>query len=156
MNFDKAFELVIGHEGGYVNNPKDPGGETKYGISKRAYPEENIKNLTLDRAKFLYKRDYWDKVSADSLPEEIRFHIFDAAVNSGVSRASKWLQEACRVGSGTNVGPATIKAANELPSNVLVARYCAIRLEFMTSLSTWSTFGKGWARRIASNLQLIE
>ena len=154
MDFDKAFELVIGHEGGYVNNPKDPGGETKFGISKRAYPNEDIKNLTLEKAKFYYKRDYWDAIKADQLPPELRFHIFDAAVNSGVKQASIWLQKACKVKVDGVVSPGTIEASKSLSGAFLAAAFNGVRLEFMTSLPIWSEFGRGWARRIAANLQM--
>ena len=82
MNFDVAFEKLIGHEGGYVNDARDPGGETKYGISKRAYPDEDIAGLTLERAKQIYRRDYWDAVQAEYLPDAVRFDLFDAAAIS--------------------------------------------------------------------------
>ena len=94
MDFDEAFDILIGHEGGHVDHPNDPGGETKYGISKRAYPDVNIAALTLDDAKAIYREDYWDRVRADELPAELRFPLFDAAVNSGVAQSIKWLQRA--------------------------------------------------------------
>ena len=96
MNFDVAFEKLIGHEGGYVNDARDPGGETKYGISKRAYPDEDIAGITLEYAKQIYRRDYWDAVQAEYLPDAVRFDLFDAAVNSGVRQAVKWLQLAAK------------------------------------------------------------
>lgn len=84
MNFfEPAFAIVIGIEAGYVNNPRDPGGETKFGISKRAYPNEDIQNLTLERARELYRRDYWDKCGLDALSWEMALIEFDAAVNQG-------------------------------------------------------------------------
>jgi lysozyme family protein len=139
MTFDQAFEAVIGHEGGYVNNPKDPGGETRYGISKRAYPAEDIRNLTLARAKELYLRDYWLQAGCDKVPGGVAFDLFDTAVNSGVSRAVK-------------LGPATLAAINAANAPALKGRFNGARLQFMTDLPEWVTFGKGWARRIASNL----
>ena len=102
-SFDQAFARVIGHEGGYTANPADPGnwtgtgvgqGEcrgTKYGISARAYPDQDIASLTLDQAKSLYRRDYWDRIGASSLPPPLALLAFDAAVNNGVSRARQWL-----------------------------------------------------------------
>ena len=88
MNFDLAFSLVIGHEGGYVNDPRDPGGETKFGISKKSYPNLNIRLLTLADAKRIYLRDYWNRLQLDRLPDAVRFDLFDAAVNSGLTTAA--------------------------------------------------------------------
>ncbi len=152
MNFDLAFKTVIGHEGGYIDHPSDPGGETKYGISKRAYPSEDIKNLTLDRAKELYKRDYWDKLYLDDLPDQIRFDLFDAAVNSGVSTAIKFLQKACEVNPDGKLGSITIGAANRIDPQALDKRLSAYRLLYLASLRTFPTFGKGWITRVATNL----
>lgn len=154
MGFDEAFEKLIGHEGGYVNHPRDPGGETKFGITKRSYPREDIRNLTLERAKQIYKRDFWDKVHGDDLPYVVAFNLFDGAVNSGPSRAIKWMQEAAGVAADGIIGPQSLAAFHEGPE-ALAARYNGIRLRFMAGLSTWPTFGKGWARRIADNLMAI-
>lgn len=152
MTFDQAFEAVIGHEGGYVNNPKDPGGETKYGISKRAYPTVNIAALTLDDARAIYRRDYWAKAGCDQLPEAVRFDVFDAAVNSGVSQAVKWLQQACLVSIDGVLGSKTLLAASTTDAHLLRARITGYRLQFMTDLASWPLFGRGWAKRLASNL----
>lgn len=152
MTFDQAFEAVIGHEGGYVNNPKDPGGETKYGISKRAYPTLNIAALTLEQAKAIYHRDYWQAVGCDDVPEAVRFDLFDAAVNSGVKQAVEWLQQACGAVADGSLGPKTKAAASAMNGYDLRARFTGHRLQFMTDLATWRTFGKGWARRLAANL----
>lgn len=152
MIFDHAFEKVIGHEGGYIADSRDPGGETKYGISKRAYPNEDIKNLTMARAKQIYKRDYWDRCRCDDLPFEVRFDVFDAAVNSGVSQASKWLQRAVGAKPDGIIGNLTIKAAQQIDGMTIAMRINGERLKFMTDLPTWQHFGKGWARRIAENL----
>ena len=147
--------LLLQHEGGYVNDLKDPGGETKYGISKRAYPDEDIKSLTLDRAKFLYKRDYWDKVRADNLPKQIRLAVFDAAVNSGVSQSIKWLQRAVGTNDDGIFGPATARAVIGADPYKTAASILGQRLAFMTSLQTFDRFGKGWSRRIAQLLSNI-
>jgi lysozyme family protein len=152
MTFDQAFEKLIGHEGGYVNHPNDPGGETKFGISKRAYPNVDIKNLTLDKAKTIYKSDYWIASGCEDVAVEIRFHLFDAAVNSGVGQAKKWLQVALGVEADGQIGPKTREAIAAMDPLVLVSRYNGARLKFMASLRTWDSFGKGWARRIADNL----
>lgn len=152
MNFDQAFDLLIGHEGGYVHHPKDPGGETKFGISKRAYPDENIKDLSLDRAKQIYRRDYWDKVEAENLPPEIRFDVFDVAVNSGVGTAVKMLQRAAFAEADGILGPRTRLAIKSMNPLLLFARINGARLAYMADLPTWPAFGRGWAKRIASNL----
>jgi lysozyme family protein len=151
--FDQAFDKTVGHEGGYANDPRDPGGETKYGISKRAYPALDIKSLTLADAKAIYKRDYWDRAQCDKLPLGLAFDVFDAAVNSGPGQAIRWLQRAVGVADDGVVGPLTLAAVKRLESEALQARYSGQRLDFMTRLSTWDTFGRGWARRIAANLQ---
>lgn len=152
MTFDEAFAALIGHEGGYVNNPADPGGETKYGISKRAYPGEDIRNITLDRAKAIYLRDYWGPAGCDGVPYAIRFDLFDMAVNSGVKAAVKCLQTAAGSPTDGILGPNTLRAISAIDGARLTARFNGARLQFMASLGTWSTFGRGWANRIASNL----
>lgn len=152
MNFDQAFEALIGHEGGYVNDPCDPGGETKFGISKRAYPNVDIKALTLEQAKAIYKSDYWDRSQCDSLPPVVAFQVFDTAVNSGIGQSIRFLQRAVGVADDGQVGPLTINAVKRLDAETIVARFNGQRLDFMTKLSTWDVYGKGWARRIAKNL----
>jgi len=91
-DFDRAVKFVIQHEGGYVNNPSDPGGETKYGICKRAYPKLDIKNLTEQDAIDIYKKDYWIPCGAESLDDSLALVHFDTAVNMGLSRAETFLQ----------------------------------------------------------------
>lgn len=152
MNFDQAFERLIGHEGGYANAPRDPGGETKFGVSRRAYPREDIKGLTLDRAKAIYLRDYWGPAGCDAAPDAIKFDLFDMAVNSGVVTAIKCLQRAVGAVPDGMLGPKTLQALDSMHAARLVARFNAQRLELMASLPTWPTFGRGWARRIAANL----
>jgi lysozyme family protein len=151
-DFDSAFERLIGHEGGYVNHPRDPGGETKYGVTKRSYPNVNIRNLTLDGAKAIYKRDFWDKVRGDEVPYSVAFNLFDGAVNSGPAKSIMWMQAAAGVADDGKFGPITLAAILKADPEGLCARYNGLRLKFMTDLSTWGTFGKGWARRIAENL----
>ena len=152
MTFDECFEKLIGHEGGHVNNPKDPGGETKFGISKRAYPTLNIADLTLEDAKAIYKRDYWARAQCDRLPPALAFQVFDGAVNSGIGTSIRWLQAAAGVAQDGVVGPMTIRAVGDKDPAVMMARFNGERLKFMASLSTWDSFGRGWARRIAANL----
>lgn len=154
MNFDQAFSVLMQHEGGYSNDANDPGGETKYGISKRAYPALDIKNLTLEQAAAIYRRDYWGPAGCDAVPDPLRMDLFDMAVNSGVKAAVRCLQRAAGETADGVLGPRTLQAVQSIPSTRLIARFNAERLEFMTSLPTWSSFGKGWARRIAANLRL--
>lgn len=147
MSFDRAFQIIIGEEGGYVNDPRDPGGETKYGISKRSYPNEDIKSMTLDRARFLYKRDYWDQMKGDQLPWEWAIAAFDCAVNQGVSVSTKFLQDALGVMVDGNIGPRTIKAAHEADDRKL-GRFFALRALRYSNLSTFNIYGYGWITRL--------
>jgi lysozyme family protein len=163
-DFDEAFEIVIGHEGGFTDNSKDPGNwaggrvgvgalkGTKYGISAASYPGEDIPGMTLDRARSLYKRDYWDKVRGDELPFPVAFVLFDGAINSGPAKSIMWMQEAAGVASDGKFGPITLAAIMKADPDVLASRATGYRLKFMTDLSTWPTFGKGWARRVAAIL----
>lgn len=151
-DFDQAFESVIGHEGSYVNDPRDPGGETKFGISKRSYPYENIRSLTLERAKEIYRRDFWSKIRGDELPYPVAFNLFDGAVNSGVGNSVRWMQRVADVADDGKIGPITMAAWLSLDPDLLAARYNGERLRLLTSLSTWPVYGKGWSRRIAGNL----
>ena len=155
MTFEKAFAKLIGHEGGYVNNPRDPGGETKFGISKRAYPALNIADLTLDDAKAIYRRDYWNRAQCDRLHPDVAFQVFDGAVNSGIGNSIRWMQEAAGVAVDGIVGPLTLRKVGDMDTAIVIARYNGVRLKFMASLSTWDVFGRGWARRIAANLMEI-
>lgn len=153
MNFDQAFEKLIGHEGGYVNNPADPGGETKFGVSRRAYPLENIKAMTLDRAKVLYLHDYWGPAGCDAVPDAIKFDLFDMAVNSGPVAAIKNLQRAVGVTVDGMLGPLTLQAVNAMPAPRVLARFNGHRLDLMADLKSWPAFSRGWAKRIAANLK---
>ena len=147
-NFDKCLDMALKHEGGYVNHPNDPGGETNLGISKRSYPREDIKGMTRKRAGEIYKRDYWDAVSGDLLPSGIDYVAFDAAINSGVSRGAKWMQRAVGVTQDGRIGPETIKACFECDAINVINRACTYRLSFLQNLNTWGSFGRGWQRRV--------
>ncbi len=124
-------DSILEVEGGYVDHPTDPGGETQWGISKRAYPHLDIRSLTREQAIAIYAKDYWDAIPED-LPESVRWFAFDIAVNSGVNTALTWL-----------------RTYTTLPE--LVAK----RMRFYTSLGTWPTFGRGWSRRVATVLDHI-
>lgn len=146
MSFNKAVAFVLHHEGGYVNDPKDAGGETRYGISKRAYPNLDIRNLTKDDAINIYKRDYWDKLP-DGLPMPIHCALFDCAVNTGISRAIRLLQSAIKVTPDGQWGRLSQSALRKLTVNEVLIRFTTERIMFYSGLSTFSRFGKGWINR---------
>lgn len=150
--FNAIIELIFSHEGGYINHPKDPGGETKYGISKRAYPNEDIRNLTKERAKEIYLRDYWNKIRGDILKPQIAAVVMDIAVNCGVDRAIKMLQRVAGVRDDGKFGPATERALENLSFGHVCEGLTFQRLEFYRSLPTYETFGKGWERRTIETL----
>lgn len=147
--YDKAFDLLMVNEGGYVNNCHDKGGETKYGISKKAYPDLDICNLTVEQAKAIYKKDYWDRCKCDYLPDALSVALFDFAVNSGVSRAVKYLQTSLCLKADGIIGNATIGAANRLPVRDVLDDYLDRRLTFLMGLKDFKHFGKGWSERVA-------
>ena len=151
MNFDKAFDRLIGHEGGYVNDPRDPGGETKFGISKRSYPNLDIANLTVEQAKAIYLRDFWEPLG-DAHPA-IKFQVFDFAVNSGIQTAIRKLQAAIGVADDGHFGAVSSAALQAMDVNDVLMRFVAKRLRFWTALSTWPTYSKGWALRAAGDLE---
>lgn len=153
MTFDEAFDRLMGHEGGYVNDPQDPGGETQWGISKRSYPTVDIKHLTREQAKEIYRRDFWNRVHGNDLPDGVSFQLFDYAVNSGVETAIRHLQRAVGVADDGHWGPLSQAAADLLSESDIIMRLNAERLTFMTGLMGWPRFGRGWARRIAQNLR---
>lgn len=151
--FDTAFARVVHHEGGYVWHPDDPGGETKWGISKRSYPDLDIRDLTKAQAKDIYRRDYWDKIVVPGLPFSITFQMFDAAVNQGVTTAIRLLQKTVGVKVDGILGPKTREAAVAAPERTLVLRFLSERLRHYTRTNGWSRFGTGWTRRMADNLE---
>ena len=165
MDFDKAFERLIGHEGGYSSDRKDPGNwtggkagvgkliGTKFGLAANTYPNLDIKNLTLSQAKEIYKKDWWDKLGADQLHASVVYQLWDFAVNAGRSRAVKELQQVANVSDDGIIGPKTISAVNAMNVNDVLLLLASERLKFYTSLSTWATYGKGWTNRVADNLK---
>lgn len=152
LEFDEAFDRLISHEGGYVYDPNDPGGETKFGISKRSYPQLNIANLDLETAKAIYRKDFWGPLGEDAHPA-IRYAAFDFAVNSGIPTALRKLQAAIGVADDGHFGPVSRKALAAAPVSDVLFRYHAERLDFMSRLTIWVHYGRGWARRIAKNLR---
>lgn len=160
MNWERAAEEILGHEGGLSLDRNDPGNwtgrrvgngtlkGTKYGISAASYPWEDIKNLTLERARALYRRDYWSEVSGDALPSGIDLVVFDLAVNGGVGRAKAMLQRALVVPVDGKIGPVTLYAAENTDPALVIDRICDARLAEMKTFATWPRFGKGWTTRV--------
>lgn len=152
--FDQLIDRVLTHEGGYVNLVEDPGGETKFGISKRSYPGVDIKNLTRPQAIEIYRTDFWARVQGDQLPRAFAFQVLDAAVNHGVGNAVRWMQRAAGVADDGVIGPMTLAAVKRCDPADLVLKFNAERLDFYSKLSTFDAFGRGWTRRVAGNLRL--
>ena len=156
MNFDKAFDRLLGHEGGFVDHPKDPGGATRYGITQRIARKHgytgDMRDFPVEEAKRIARAEYWDEVRADEVPDAVRFDLFDGAYHSGPPQAIKWLQRAAGAADDGIIGPKTLAAARAMDPHRLAERYNGHRLRFLTNLKTWPTFGRGWARRIADNL----
>jgi len=151
MSFYKAVEFVLKHEGYYSNDPKDAGGETKFGISKRAYPSLDIKNLTRDDAIAIYQRDYWNKLP-EGLSESLHGALFDCAVNTGISRAIKLLQAAIKVKPDGVWGTKSSAALHKLDADEVLIRFSTERIMFYSALSTFSRFGKGWINRVVASI----
>jgi len=151
--FDEIIEQVLEHEGGLVDDPDDPGGLTNYGISAKAYPNENIRGLTVDRAKELYRRDYWDKFRTGDLPDRLRHIYVDMCINMGGSRAIKILQEACNSKNSNKIdvdggmGPMTLKAAASVEDFRLRAFRVLYYSELIAKKPTLAKFWVGWFRR---------
>ena len=155
-NWDKCFDLVIVNEGGYVDNPADPGGATNLGCTKAVWQEyvgyevtkQDIKELTKEDVKPLYKKRYWDAIHGDALPSGLDYCIFDAAINSGVSRSSKWIQEIVGVPADGAIGNNTMAAITQINPVTMINEFSEKRLAFLQSLKTWPMFGKGWGKRV--------
>lgn len=151
IDFDTAFERLLGHEGKYVNDPEDPGGETNWGISKRSYPYVDIKNLTHEGAKEIYRRDFWTVLGEEVHPA-LKFQVFDFAVNSGISTALRKLQLAVRVADDGHWGPRSRAALAAMELNDVLMRFAAYRLKFMNKLRNWDHNSRGWTERVANQL----
>lgn len=147
-DFDRAVELLLRHEGGYVNHPRDPGKETKYGISKAAFPHVDVKNLTLAQAKEIYRTEYWDRFRCGELAWPLAYVLFDCVVQSSPSNPVRWLQRVIGETPDGVFGPKTLAAAKACKRPAL----CALgiiteRAEYRTTLKTYDVFGRGWRAR---------
>ena len=156
-NFDSALKAVLHHEGGYVNHPKDPGGMTNLGVTKRVWEEwvghevdeKTMRGLTPEIVGPMYKQKYWDKIRGDDLPSGVDYVVFDAAINSGPGRAAKWLQTVVGAVPDGAIGAGTLAKVSAMEPATIIEKYQDTRLAFLRSLPTWDTFGKGWGRRVA-------
>lgn len=154
--FDVAINRVLGNEGFYSLDPDDPGGETVWGVSRRSFPNFNggdFKNATRAQAIELYRTEFWQKVSAESLPELLQFQALDFAVNCGISTAIRKVQTAAGVADDGHFGPislAAIKAANPV---ALTFRFFAEELDYRRRLSGFVKYGSGWTGRVANDLR---
>jgi lysozyme family protein len=155
-NFPACLRFTLQYEGGYVDHPSDPGGATNFGITRatlarwRGKPvtKAQVRALTKEEAAKIYERYYWQPVRGDELPRGVDLVTFDFGVNSGTARGAIALQRCANVADDGKIGPLTLKAVDAIPAAVLIDRVCAERLGFLTRLSTWRVFGKGWRRRV--------
>lgn len=156
FNYDASLERVLKDEGGYTNDAADPGGPTNFGITihdYRLYIDPNgsatdVKNMTLAQAKTIYESKYWGALKCDELPSGVDYAVFDYGVNSGISRSAKVLQRLIGAAADGVIGPATIAAAKAADPKKLINDMCDERMTFLKGLKTFSTFGKGWTRRV--------
>jgi len=164
-NFQQSIDAMLVSEGGFSNNPKDPGGMTNRGVTKTVWEgwtghdatEQTMRNLSTADVTPLYKKKYWDAVQGDALPSGVDYCVFDTAVNSGAGRAIKLLQQTVGVTEDGFLGPNSLAAILVSDVGSLIDKYCAARNEFLQSLSTFDTFGKGWTRRVSEvNLKAKE
>ena len=158
-NYNECLKIILMHEGGYVNHPKDPGGETNLGVTKRVYEEwggtKEMKDLTVEDVEPIYKKNYWDKIKGDDLPDGLDLCVFDFGVNAGPGRAAKFLQKLLGVTQDGGIGPQTLGALQSAigedkvtQSREMIEKYQSMRQEYYEGLSTFDTFGKGWTRRV--------
>lgn len=148
MKFNEAVEIILFHEGGYVFHPRDPGGETNFGISKRAYPNTDIKNLTREQAIEIYRKDYWEKPGVEKMPECLRLLVFDAAVNQGPGAAIGLLQSAIGVKVTGVVTDEMLTKLEALPMADVIKKYVYFRWRRYAEHKRFIDFGAGWGKRL--------
>lgn len=160
MNFDTAFDKLLGHEGGYSDHPDDTGGKTMWGITeavaRRVGYRGDMRDLPVDLAKQIARREYWDTVNADLVPDAVRFDLFDAAYNSDPVQAIRWLQRAVYVTADGVFGPKTLLGVQTYNPQAIAARFNGHRLDTLNDLGNWKSFGRGWAQRVAENLIAVK
>ena len=155
-NYEKCLEIILHHEGGYVNHPKDPGGETNLGVTKRVYEEwggtKDMKDLTVEDVAPIYQKNYWNRVRGDDLPAGLALCVFEFVVTAGTGRSAKFLQRLVGTTVDGGIGPATLRAVNAYVQiegiEATIDDFQKRRQEYYESLSTFETFGRGWTRRV--------
>ncbi len=156
-NLDRALTLVLKHEGGYVDHPKDPGGATNKGVTIATFKRyvnpagtvDDLKKLTDTQARTVFERQYWDAIRGNQLPSGLDYAVFDFAVNSGPKRAAQFLQKIVGVEPDGVIGPETLKAVAAYgDTRLAITNLCVMRLDWLEGLKTWTTFGKGWEKRV--------
>jgi len=155
-NFDHSLDLVLKSEGGFVNNPKDPGGMTNLGVTASTWAnfkgrntnEKEMRSLTRDDVAPLYEKKYWDACKCDELPSGVDYLVFDFAVNSGPGRSVKILQRALGLPEDGAIGPVTLQNIDVMDKTELISRFSDAKKQFYESLPTFATFGKGWLKRV--------
>ena len=163
-NFEKSLELVLAHEGGYVNHPSDPGGKTNLGVTQRVWEdyvghkvdEQTMRSLTKELVAPLYKSRYWDAVHGDQLPSGADYLAFDFAVNAGSFRCVKTIQRALNITADGIIGHVTLKAIQDTNAEDFINNFSAAKESFYRSLNNFPTFGKGWFNRVAEGKKAAE
>lgn len=169
-NYAKCLALVLKEEGGYVNNKRDPGGATNFGITQRVYtawlrsrglPNVPVLRITMDQVGAIYKPQYWDAIRGDDLPPGVDLCTLDLAVNSGPVKAIKFLQQSVGLTGKAvdgHIGAVTLGKVNDTAATTIIRADCALRLSFLKKLTIWKWFGKGWNARVgriqAASLQM--
>lgn len=154
--WNRAFDLLMQNEGGYVNDPNDKGGETQYGISKKQYPYLDIPSITLEQAKDIYHNDYWFRYKCECFPDCISICLFDAVVMSNGPKMIKLLQESLGVTADGIIGNQTIGAAHRIPLKPVVNNFCEKRLNYLKTLKSWKHYANGWGARVLRVKQTAE
>lgn len=155
-NFDKSLTMLLAHEGGYNNNPHDPGGMTNLGVTRKTWEaytdhdvtEADMRALTPAKVAPLYRDRYWNAVRADELPSGVDHAVFDFSVHSGPIRAIRTLQIVLDIPADGRIGPRTLKAVAMTPAQVIIADLTDARIAFLKGLAAYDKFGRGWIRRV--------
>ena len=157
LSFQQIFDRLIGHEGGYVDDPRDPGGETNWGVTKRTAQANgytgNMKTMTRQQAYEIYRRAFWLRYNCEQMPDAVAYQFFDAAVNHGFGNASRMLQRAVGVLDDGIIGKYSLEAINRNPISDTLMVLNGERLNFYTRLEKFDRYGKGWVNRVAQNLK---
>ena len=165
-NWEKSIKAILHHEGGYVNHPEDPGGETNLGVTRRVYEEwirfhgirgKDMKDLEVEDVEPIYRKNYWDRIKADDIPSGLDLCVFDFGVNAGTGRAAKYLQTMIGSHPDGGIGPMTLKALDEYIKlhgvDHAIGEYQHRRQTYYEGLKHFGTFGRGWTRRVTETTQ---